>query len=406
MKTLFPFALSAFAVCMALGSGACTTSSGSQQKPLDKLQWRSAKSRMYQDLARQCLQAAEHDKALQLLQQAVQFDPADVQTLELLARLATADGNLVAAGAAAQMLLRVEPESATGWCTLGAIAETQDDLATAETAYRRSMLAHRDDPRPAVDLHRLLLGQHREAEAAVLRADVTARFPDRVEVLLDHGAWLAESKRWSEAADAFGSALATRPAASAAATGVALSALMSQRPATTLALRDRLPPRARTGNAALQLALATAHLQSGDPEAALRELDVDDQALRDKAAIRVLRGEILFELQRLDAAGSEFERAITLDDDATRAHTGLGRVCLLQGRAHAAVRSLQRAVQLRPGNAAAVALLAAALAATGDDAGARQKTDALRALPGSSALVAELERLHPGVTGQAAEGKR
>ncbi len=45
---------------LALLSG-CTSMRSAPNDPLDAGEWRSAKSRMYQDLAMQCLRAQDHD---------------------------------------------------------------------------------------------------------------------------------------------------------------------------------------------------------------------------------------------------------------------------------------------------------------------------------------------------------
>jgi len=385
------------AVCACLAFVACSTVSPPAHDPLDAGEWRSAKSRMYQDLARQCLQAEDHERAQRLLQQAVQFDAGDARSLELLAQIAQSGGDLATATSAAQMLLRLQPESVAGWCTVGAVAEARNQNDAAEAAYRRALAATTTDPRPAIDLHRLLLAQGRESEAAALRDRLTTQFPRLIEARLDHGAHLAAGGHWGDAATAFEAALAIQPDDAGAATGMALGAIMSNAPATALSLSDRLPPRARIENPSLQLTLAIAHLQEGDCDAALRELELTDPVLADRVSLRVLRGEILFRMQRLDAAQVEFERALALAPDTARAHAGLGRILLLQKRHHAAVRALQRAVQLQPGNRASQALLTAALAATGDLDAARRQLATLRRLADAGALVAELERLHPGL---------
>jgi Tfp pilus assembly protein PilF len=382
---------------LGLPFAACSSVGPKAQDPLDAGQWRSAKSRMYQDLARQCLQAEDHDRAQRLLQQAVQFDANDARSLELLAQIAQSGGDLATASSAAQMLLRLQPESVAGWCTIGAVAEARNQNDVAEDAYRRALRADADNPRPAIDLHRLLLAERRDAEATALREQLTTRFPRSIEARLDHGAHLAAGGQWGDAATAFEAALTVQPEDAGAATGMALGAVMSHAPAIALSLSDRLPPRARIENPSLLLTLAIAHLQNGDCDAALRELELTDPALADRVSLRVLRGEILFRMQRLDTAQVEFERAITLAPDTARAHAGLGRILLLQQRPHAAVRALQRAVQLQPANGAYQSLLTAALVATGDvDAGRRQLA-ALRRLPDTAVLVTELERLHPGL---------
>ncbi len=383
------------ALCVSLSFAACSTTTPRGKDTLDAGAWRSAKSRMYQDLARQCLQAEDHERAQRLLQQAVQFDAGDAKSLELLAQIAQSGGDLATASDAAQMLLHLQPESVAAWCTLGVVAEAKNQPDVAEAAYRRAQHAAGDDPRPGIDLHRLLLAQHRDAEATALRDELTTRFPRRIEARLDHGAHLAGVGNWNDATSAFEQALAIQPDDASAATGMALGAVMSHAPADALALSDRLPPRARQENPSLQLTLAIAHLQVGDCEAALRELEFTDPVLTDRVSLRVLRGEILFRMQRLEAAQAEFERAIVMAPDAARAHSGLGRILLLQKRHHAAVRALQRAVQLQPGNGASQCLLTAALVATGDLDAARRQLTALRRLADSKALVTELDHLFP-----------
>ena len=258
---------------------ACASVDPAPRDPLDKGEWRSAKSRMYQDLAMQCLKAQDHDRAKQLLQQAIQFDQKDGQTLELLGRLAYAGGDLETASGAARMLLQLDPASVPALCTLGAVAEARHRGDEAEAHYRRALAAGGDDPRPGVDLHRLLLAAGREAEAATLRRQLTARFPRLVEATLDHAAHLAARCEWTEANAAFDEALAAEPGLANAAAGYALSAVMSRRPAAAMALGDRLPPHAHTDNPALVMTLAVARLLAGVYAAALRELDLGPATL-------------------------------------------------------------------------------------------------------------------------------
>lgn len=380
--------------CAAL-LGGCASTSADPRDPLDQGEWRNTKSRMYQDLALQCLQAEDHDRARRLLQQAVQFDSRDQRTLELLARLAYSQGDFATANGAAQMLLQVAPKSVPAMCTIGAIHESQDRPAEAEASYRQALAVAGDDPRPAVDLHRFLLARGREAEAATLLAATALRFPRAIEPNLDRGAHFASTRRWDDASLAFDAALAVQPNDAGAAAGYALSAVMSQQPAAALALGERLPPHVRANNPSLLLLLAVAHLQSGDYAAALHELDLGDPQLQNRSSMCVLRGEILFRMQHFDAALAQFEQAVALDPEAARAHAGLGRIHLQLRRHHAAVRALQRATAIQPGNGASQALLAAALAAAGDHAAATRHATIARRLPGTSALLLQLERVYP-----------
>lgn len=390
------------ALALALTS-ACTTVAPDRD-PLDAGEWRTTKSRLYQDLALQCLQAEDHDRARSLLQQAVQFDGRDPRTIELLARLAYSQGDLATAADAARRLLAADPKSVAGLCMQGAVLESENRAADAETCYRQAAAAAPADPRPLVDLHRLLLDLGRDDEAAEVRADAERRFPATIGPEVDHGALLASRGQWVAAAAAFDRALARDPADPAATAGFALASVMSRESGRAIELGDRLAPHVRAGNPSLQLTLATAHLQAGDCVAALQELELASADVRDRAPSHLLRGEILYRMQHLEAALAAFERAIDLDPKLARAHASLGRVHLLQRRPHAAVRALEQAVALEPANGSSQALLAAAYAAVGDrPAAARHRAVALR-LPGTAALVAQVDRVCPGLSTE--EGAR
>ncbi|MBK8974937.1 MAG: tetratricopeptide repeat protein [Planctomycetes bacterium] len=376
--------------------GGCSVT-GDRGATLDAGSWRSSKARMYHDLALQCLRGGDHERARSLLQQAVQFDGNEPRTLELLTRLAYGDGELATARNAAQMLLQLDPTSVTAQCTLAAVAEDEGRTDVAEAGYRRALELTRDDPRPAIGLHRLLLNQGREADAELLRGSIAERFPRNAEVWLDRGAQLAAGQRWSDAAVAYGSALAVEPDNVDAATSCALSAVLSGRPGEAATIGDQLAPRARTGHVDLALILATARLRAGEPEAALRELEPVERQLGGRSAVRILRGEILLHLHRLDAAREEFEAALATEPGAARAHAGLGRVYLQQGRHQEAARALQLAVQREPGNGVTRALLAAGLASIGDSTGAAFQLARARELPDAARLVPEVERLFPAL---------
>lgn len=373
---------------------ACTAGA-ERRDPLDAGRWRSAKSRMYHDLALQCLRSGDHARARNLLEQAVGYDAREPRTLELLARLAYAAGDLEGARRAASTLLLVAPGSVAALCTLGAIAEDEERPAEAEASYQQALLASTDDPRPGVDLHRLYLDQGRDDAAAELRRTLQQRFPRSIELLLDRGALHAAQGSWGDAAAAYGAALDSQPGNADAAASYALCAVLDGQAEAALTAGSRLPPRSRASHGELALALATARMRQGDCAAALAELDQLDRTRADRPGMRTLRGELLFRLGRLDAARDEFEAALLQEPRLCRAHVGLGRIALLQGQHHVAVRTLQRALELEPRAGTSHALLAAALAATGDLAGARRHLQRARQLPGTAALVAECQRIWP-----------
>lgn len=387
-----PAATAAFVCCLA---AACTSTSPGPRDPLDAAEWRSAKSRMYVDLARQCLRAEDHVRARRLLQEAVQFGGNDRPTLELLARLAYTQGDLDTAAVAAAALQRIDPDSVAAWCTLGAIAEARDDHVGAERCYRSALAAAPDEARPAIDLHRLLLAQSRDAEATTLRGQL--QLSALPAARLDHGAHLAAAGRWHDASEAFDRALQARPGDAAAANGFALCAVLGARPEAAVALGERLPPHARGDNPSLALTLAIAHLRAGDCARALAELDLAAAASPPRADLHVLRGETLLLLQRTEAARAAFEAALAVDPDRARAHAALGRIHLAEGRAHAARRALQRAAQLEPDDGVHHAMLAAAEASAGDLAAAAAHVAVARRHPATAPLLQELLRVHPAL---------
>lgn len=393
------------ALALAAMLGGCTTFETTPRDPLDAAEWRSTKSRMYQDLALQCLRAGDHDRARRLLQQAVQFDSKDHSTLELLARLAQAQGDLDTATQAAKLLQESEPQSIAALCTLGGVAEARNQYEEADALYRRAMVIAPDDERPAIHLHRLLLTRARDADAEALRAQLAAHFPSAIEANLDHGAHLAANGQWTSAAAAYQAALAVRPEDASAATGFALSTVMDRRPDEALELGKRLPPHVRTEHPSLALTMAIAHLRAGDCPAALRELDLLGPLAR-TPALRMLRGEILLQSEHLEAAQAEFEAALLAAPSTARAHAGVGRVHLARGKPHAAARAFELAVQFDPDNAVSQVLCAISLARSGDLTRAARHVAIARRSPEALPLVEELIRQHPDLAAHGGEGRR
>lgn len=373
----------------------CTTVTPRPGNPLEATEWRSSKARIYQELALQCLAAEDHDRARSLLQQAAQFDPRNEQTLELLARLAYVGGDHGLAGSAAKQLQQMRPDSVAAACTLGAIEEASTRPAAAEAHYRQALAAATTDPRPGIDLHRLLLSLGRVAEAAALRTDLRRRFPQTVEPLLDHASWMAAEGQWQAAADGYDQALISASNDPAAATGYVLATVLAQQPERALELGSRLPPRARAENPSLALALANAEVRRGDLASALRELDLALPTARATTTLRLLRAELLLRMGQTELAREEFEHVLAHEPSTLRAHSGLGRLHLAAGRAHAASRSFEAALRLQPADGVLHALQAAALLANGEPVPARRHAELAATTATGKTLVAELVRRCP-----------
>lgn len=389
--------MSAALLLLALPFAACTTVPQPGHDPLDAGEWRTTKARMYQDLAVQCLAAGDHPRARRLLQEAVQFAPNDPESLRLLTRLCWASGDVDAADRSATLLLALQPESLEGLCSRGACAEARRRIDEAEGFFRTAAALAPHEPRPRIELHRLLLAAGRTDEAAALRRELAAAFPRSVEAELDHGAELCADGRWRDATEAYATAANARPDDGATATRLALSAVMAHEPATATALGTRLPPHVRGSQPSLALALAAAQLQLGDAAGALRELDQASRPAGDPPAVALLRGEILLRLGRAEAAQSAFLRAGSglTGVDAARAFSGSGQALLALRSPHAAARAFEQALRLRPGHSPDQVLLACAFADAGERAAALQALRTLRNAPDAADMLVELQRRHP-----------
>lgn len=391
--------------------GGCTTVPQPGHDPLDAGEWRTTKARMYQELAAQCLAAGDHARARRLLQEAVQFAPNDPESLRLLTRLCWASGDVDAADRSAVLLLALQPESIDGLCSRGACAEARHRLDEAERFFRSAVALAPHEPRPRIELHRLLLAAGRSDEAATVRRELAAAFPRSIEAELDLGATLCADGRWGDATAAYASAANARPDDGGTAARLALSAVMAEQPGTAAALGTRLPPHVRGSQPSLALALAAAQLQLGDARAALRELDQASRPAGDPPAVALLRGEILLQLGHAEAAQGAFLRATAAMSglDAARAFSGSGRALLTLRSPHAAARAFEQALRLRPGHHADRALLACALADAGERAAARTAVQPLRDDPAATALTDALRARHPWLLDEPAappEGRR
>ena len=111
--------------------------------------------------------------------------------------------------------------------------------------------------------------------------------------------------------------------------------------------------------AEVMLAIARAHELSGDHQAVLDALESSRfelaTVMRD---VHVMRGRALLELERLDAADSEFEAARALDPHYAPALTGLAKLHLLRSDVDSGRALLNSALELAPDHAEAWRLLA------------------------------------------------
>lgn len=94
--------------------------------------------------------------------------------------------------------------------------------------------------------------------------------------------------------------------------------------------------------------LARAHLLTGDFQSVLDQVSPDlSLGAHGDRQLYVARGEALMGLSRLDEASAAFERVLA-EESMARAHGGLARIAISQGRHEAAERHLEQALALEP----------------------------------------------------------
>lgn len=373
----------------------CQTTKDETKNEVDTEGWMAAKAEIYRELAMRSLRGGDPERTKRLLAEAVQFEAGDVRSLQLLARLLLASGELVQAKSYARWWVQLEPHSVPALCLNGIIDESLGNLEEAEAAFRQAAIVDAGDPWPMIDLHTFFLNRGKEVEAATVREVTLQRFPDCHEVLLDHGAYLESRGQWTEALAVFQEAREMEPENLDIAVRVGTTALLGGRDDVLVELEQSLPPRARLQDASLALLLSALRLRSGDEDSALRELDLLEGTASTDPTVWLLRGEILLGRQDLAAAEAAFQEALNQDERLARAHAGLARVHLSRGRLDAAVRELRRSVQLEPRNAVGRGLLAGCLARVGDVDSAREHLDAARSAGDAPDLVREIEQRFP-----------
>ncbi len=375
--------------CQSIGEDSVTEAQVSSDE------WLSAKAEIYRELAKRSLHGGDPDRTLKLLTEAVQFEQGDVESIQLLARLHLASGDLMDARTCVAWWLRLEPQSVSALCLAGIIEESLENMEAAERLYCLAIEADERDPMPLIDLHTFLLNNGRLTDAAVMRRRVLEQFPNRYEVLLDYGAFLESRGEWGEALMVLQEVRDLQPADLDLAVRVGTAALLVENDEAMERLEEELPPRARTENVSLALILAAVRLRAGDKEGVLLELDLLEKAGRHDPVISLLRGEILMAGDDLSGAEIAFQEALRQDSSLARAYSGLARVYLIRGQPDAARRSLESAVKFDPRSVENRALYAACLAQMGDLDSAREHLQVARVVGSAPLLVADVVRRFP-----------
>lgn len=126
---------------------------------------------------------------------------------------------------------------------------------------------------------------------------------------------------------------------------------------------------------------------SKDPQAiaeAAKEFESELAISPENASAEYELGEIARERGHLDVAREHFLRAVRYNANFFEAQLGLGRLFLKQDNPREAVRHLQQAARVEPGEAQPHYLLASAYKSLGDSAGANRELDVYRKLRASA----------------------
>ncbi len=154
----------------------------------------------------------------------------------------------------------------------------------------------------------------------------------------------------------------------------------------------------------VELNLAQCVADRGDVEAALAHVERAIALHPLFAKSHLLRGHLLVRARRLEESTASFREAIRLGERGLELFVKLARIEMDLARFGEAAATLERAVDLHPGAADPLVLLASARAELGDARGAREAWESAAALAPDHPLLpvarAKIERIDPGGEGR------
>jgi tetratricopeptide (TPR) repeat protein len=198
-----------------------------------------------------------------------------------------------------------------------AVADAQGSAEEAERLFRAALAAQPASIDALSRLVDLQLRRGRAADAWRLAAESTKRFPDSAERNALAGEAALAGRRYADAAQSFGAALALAP-----------------------------------DSASVRTDLARAQLLQNDADAALRT--IEPVATRDA---EMLRGAALSQKGDWRRAADAYQRAVTLGTPTIELLNALGNAQLEAGRAQAAAETLEKSLAMKSDQPAIRALL-------------------------------------------------
>jgi putative PEP-CTERM system TPR-repeat lipoprotein len=321
--------------------------------------------------------------AIAKIEEAIELDPTKSAGYMSLAVIEAEQGKSVEAEAMFRRAVDLEPSSNRAHLMLGNYLWSAGRLAEAESSLRHAVELAPQDPLANRALAALCLATHRTAEAerylkTVARNDNTSRF-----VLADY--YIA-TQRPQEAvveleplrADTTLAREATRRLARAYAD-------LGERAKAEALVNDLL--KQEPSNPETLLIKGQLLMLAGKKEEALEQVKAAAQADPDSARVQFTLGKILSALGDITAAEHAFTRVLELNPKGVAAQLELSSLQMLKGSPRTSVKLAQDVVKTMPENPEARTVLARALLANGDIAGAEAEIANLnRAQPESAAV--------------------
>ena len=317
------------------------------------------------------------DAAERELRAALEIAPAAAAHVGL-GRIALGRRNAVAARAASDAALALEPENADAWVLRGESARAAGDAETARAAFDRAVALAPRQVSARIARADLAIAEGRvddvgaEADAIL---DVNARQPHglylRAMVLSQRG----EAAKAAEILQQIGPFVRSFPA------GQFLSALVNLalgRPQQAESDVNQVLA-ARPGHVPARRLLATLQLRRGEAERALQTLQhVREAGARDPGYLSLL-GEVFMRLRRHEDAAQAFAQAARLDPSDGGLQASLGASQLRAGNRDLGLQQLEAALAREPTLAGAADLLVLTLIRDGEFERARAIAAGLRA---------------------------
>lgn len=345
-------------------------------------------------LAEHYLQSREPQKALALMSEAKASHPKHPGVLNLLGRAQFASGEKSSAVVTYQSLASLQPRSPLAHYQLAAILIATENYPAATESLKKALQLKPDylDAEAALSALDLRAGRH--ADALKIAQQVQRQYPDKPAGFALEGDTLMAKKQFAQAAKAYDKAY-----------GISKSSLLAVRMHQALSLAgDTQAPDARLqqwlrenpADSGARIYLAGTYQSAGQNKAAIEQYQ---QVLQnDRNNLVALNNLASLYQQEKDPRALELaERAYDLRPDSATIADTLGWILVEQGKTARGLELLKKAVTLNPQNPEMRFHLAAALAKSGDKAGARKDLEALLAggkkFPQREAAQALLNRL-------------